>query len=66
MALLATICYPRRKAGQAKRRRRLTARYPRSVGPATSAEEVLRELAFVYQAARSIRKSMGEEPGDRG
>jgi hypothetical protein len=61
MAQLAEVCYPGRKERQARGRRQSRQRRPRPIAPAALAEELLREMAFVYRATRSIRESIAEE-----
>lgn len=61
MAQLAEVCSPKRKAGQARQRLALKIRRQRTADPGLLAEEMLREMAFVYHATRCIKESMAEE-----
>jgi hypothetical protein len=62
MTHLAEVCSPGCKEGQARRRRRSVVRRPGRADRRRLAETMLREMAFVLQATRSIRESMAEEP----
>ena len=57
---LAEVCYPGRKQGQVRRRGRSRTRRQSPVMPGPLAEKMLREMAFVFQATRSIRESIVE------
>ena len=65
MAQLAELCYPGSKERQVRGRRQSRARHQRPVDLGTLAEEMLREMAFVYQATRSIRESMAVQHGQQ-
>jgi hypothetical protein len=65
MAQLAEVCYPGRKERPARRPRSI-ARRRALVDLHSLAEEMLCEMAFVYQATRSIRESMAEDAAQGG
>lgn len=61
MAQLAPCCRPRRKQARFTDCQRSRIRSGRPVDLRRLAEDMLREMAFVYKAAHSVRQAMTEK-----